>query len=252
MKKINESEKKKINLGIEFLRFILSLWIVFLHCSKIKKHHQKYVYKGFHVPTFILISFYFYFPYISKRDISKIISRFQRLLIPYILWPIILLFINILHNFNISMFYSIGVIHIKFLFIQLLIGSTIHNIFWFQFNLLYISLFLTIISFIFTKNVIKIFIFIGIISFYFHISRLNYKVVNNFKKIIFRNNLGSIIELMPIAINGCILGSINFLSRINNSSLYLNFYLSLILIILFEYKIFFLKFDFTFPLLFCS
>ena len=91
-------EKKEIqiniNLGIEILRLILSFWIVIAHCSYIKINHIKYLGRHFHVPTFFLIAFFFYFRLFSERLISKIISRFERLLVPYLIWPIIVLIIN--------------------------------------------------------------------------------------------------------------------------------------------------------------
>ena len=128
---------KSINFGIELLRFILCLWIVIIHCSKAKKEHKKYLRRGFHVPTFILISFYFYYPMIRNRIITKIISRFQRILIPYFLWSIIRFMINI-NNFLIEAF-SIGLTGKKLslydLYLQILTGSHFHKIFWFQFNL---------------------------------------------------------------------------------------------------------------------
>ena len=83
-----ENKIKQINIGVELLRFILCLWIVIVHCSDIKNEHKRYFAKGFHVPTFIFISFYFFYPILEGRDISKIILRFKRLLLPYILWPI--------------------------------------------------------------------------------------------------------------------------------------------------------------------
>ena len=101
---MKEKEKRNINLGIQILRFLLCLWVLIIHCSYIENRHKKYFGKGFHVPTFILLSFYFFYNNINRRNIPKIILRFQRLLIPYILWPIIILLVN---NFLIS-FFSVG------------------------------------------------------------------------------------------------------------------------------------------------
>ena len=239
--KSNEIVNKNRNLGIEILRFILCFWIVFNHCSIIKKRHFKYLTRSFHVPTFILLSFFFCFHTISRRNIPKIISRFQRLLIPYIFWPIIVLLIN---NFLISKF-SIGQFRkkltIKDFIIQILIGAKYHLIFWFQFNLILSSLFFTIISFIFKKKFLKLLKLFGLVSFYLIISELNYKFFHicfsSYKKI-FLKNFGSLIELMPVAIIGCIFSSINLLSKIKNFSINFILFLIYTMIILFKFDIF--------------
>ena len=113
----------KINLGIEVLRSLLCFWIVIIHCSNLKKEHIKYLGKKFHVPTFILISFYFYYNTMSLRIETRIIARFQRLLIPYILWPIIILVSN---NFLIS-YFSVGQFDYRLtlhdFYIQILTGA---------------------------------------------------------------------------------------------------------------------------------
>ena len=94
------------NLGIQILRFLLCLWVVFVHCSHIKRQHEKIFKKGFHVPGFFMLAFYFFYPILYDRRINKIIQRFQRLLIPYILWPAIVIILNFIFNniFNIISF----------------------------------------------------------------------------------------------------------------------------------------------------
>ena len=57
--------EKKINLGIEVLRMILSFFIVVIHCcnshnSNLKILHFHSRYSPFYVPTFFLISFFFF------------------------------------------------------------------------------------------------------------------------------------------------------------------------------------------------
>ena len=97
--KMNENN---LNLGIEILRILLSFWVVTVHCYYSRNNYVKLFYKKikFHVPTFIFISFYFYYNKLSKRSINKIIQRFKRLLIPYIIWALlILLIILILYYF---------------------------------------------------------------------------------------------------------------------------------------------------------
>ena len=165
---------KSIHLGIELLRFILCLWVVIIHCSIVKSEFKKYLLKGFHVPTFVLISFYFYYPIIKNRFIIRIISRFQRILIPYILWPLLRLIIN---NFIVNDSQMKKKLTLYDFYLQILIGDKFHFVFWFQFNLIFLSLFLTIIAFIFKKK----FLIISVLGcFYSSVNLLN--VANNIPK----------------------------------------------------------------------
>ena len=162
---------------------------------------------------------------------------------------------NLFNNILLFLF-SFGqfqeLLSIKDFLIQILIGDRYHNIFWFQFNLLLTSLFLTIISFIFKQNLLKILISLGIISFYLTISRLNYNFF--FPYGFSGKNMGSIIELMPIAVIGCIFCSIDILSKIKHCSFFYHIILLLVIFILFQYDIFvgFPEFRFSNILLFSS
>ena len=230
-------ENRELNLGIEILRFLFSLWIVVLHCSIIRKEHKKYFNKGFHVPTFILLSFYFFYQILCKRDINKVVSRFQRLLIPYILWPLIILLLNniLLSIFSFAQFKT--KITFRAFYIQIVMASTYHVIFWFQFNLIFLTLFFSIISFIFKQNLLDIFLILGIISFFLIESQINYKIFFHFYGS-FGKNIGSIIELLPLAVIGCIYNSIKILSKIEYKSKFFNLLLSFLLFMLVKYNIF--------------
>ena len=232
---------KKINYGIEILRFFCCLWVVIVHCSNIKREHEKYIRRNLHVPTFIILSFYFYYRMICKREIKKVIFRFQRLLIPYIIYPSIILLIN---NFLHSIF-SFGQydknLTIKDFYVQILLGSQYYKIFWFQFNLIFSSLVFAIISFLFKNYLIYILEFLGIIAFYLHISGINFNFFKPYKGYPSGDNLGSLIELLPISVIGCIFNSLNLLLITKNFSKYFYFILTLILFILFKYDIFLYK-----------
>ena len=241
-----EKEIRVINYGLEILRVLLCLWIVIVHCAIPKKGHEKYLKKGFHVPTFILISFYFYYKTMSNRVINKIISRFQRLFIPYILWPIIIFIINNL----LFVLFSVGIVGDKLtfkdIFIQFLIGARYHGIFWFQFNLIFTSIYFTIISFIFKENTLKILQISGAISFYLNISGISFNFFKTFQWN-FSLNTGYIVELMPIAILGVIFGSINLIQKFKNCSL--TFFLLMIfsIYILFKYDLVYSPMGFKYP-----
>jgi fucose 4-O-acetylase-like acetyltransferase len=140
--------KQKIKLeGIQILRMLSCLWIVLIHCCKIRNNILKILLKKktFHVPIFLIISFYFFYDKLYLRSIKKIKIRFERLLIPYIIIPIIILILN---NF----FFVINgkSIYGKLTFFdfikQLIFGVGIHDIFWFLFYVIFLSTFFIIIA----------------------------------------------------------------------------------------------------------
>ena len=243
---IKTKEVSAVNLGLEILRVLLCLWIVIVHCAIPKKGHVKFLKKGFHVPTFILMSFYFYYRTISSRIINKITLRFQRLLIPYILWPLI---IFILNNSLFKVF-SVGIVenklNIKDIYIQILIGARYHGIFWFQFNLIFLSLYFTIISFIFKENMLEIIQISGAISFYLHISGINFNFFRAFNWA-FALNTGYIVELMPLAVFGIIFGSIRLLQKTKKCSLIFHLLMVFFLYVLFNYDLFISLKGFKYP-----
>ena len=234
----NDSEKEKsLNLGIQLLRSILCIWVLFSHCANIKKEHLQYFNKNFHVPTFFVLSFYFYYPVIYKRIKTKIIARFQRLLYPYFLWPI---FVFILHNL-LNTFTSLGQIKEKLsfreLYLQILTGSQYYRVFWFQFNLIFLSLCFTITSFIFKQKLLTFLEFIGIISLNFLFTNKNKKNFFHYKKHI-QMSIGRVNETLPLAVIGCIYSSINFLSKFENFALPTYFFLFYLIYLLFKFELF--------------
>lgn len=166
---IKYNNYKSINLGIQLLRMNLAFLIVIIHCHKKKdvdvgfmkfaQHNLK-----FYVPSFFVISFYFTYNIFSKRNIIKIKQRYIRILIPYIVWPIIFF---ILYNINISLNGKQEKDIYTKLYYQLLIGCGIHGVFWYLFNLILLSIFFMIIIIIFKKINLFIFFFYILLLYFF-------------------------------------------------------------------------------------
>lgn len=238
--------KNDFYTGISVLRAVLCYWVIIIHCVDIKINHIKYFTRHFHVPTFFLLSFYFYYPSVYNRNILKIKMRFQRLLYAYISWPfLIFVFNNILvmsSRFNTFFTYYT----LKDLYIQFLIGARCYNHFWFHFNLMFISLFFTIISFTAKKKLLIIVEFIGIISLYFHFSGLNFYIFYNLKYPT-NKTLGTLNELIPMAVFGCIFSSINLLLKLQNLNISFIFMFCFLLYLIFKYNIFFGPPGFLYP-----
>jgi len=151
-------DRQKINLeGIQILRMLLSLWIVLIHCCKIRNKILKKLLqdKGFHVPIFLIISFYFFYDKLYLRSINKIKIRFERLLIPYMIYPIIIVILNYIFFFNNNIKLQYGQLFFDFLK-QLIFGIGIHGIFWFQSFVIFLSVLFLIIAFIFKKHFLLI------------------------------------------------------------------------------------------------
>ena len=79
----------RINLGIELLRMILCLWVILFHYAGNKNKKKKFLKTFFHVPTFMIISFYLTNKIFFTQNIIKIKQRLERLIIPFIIIPII-------------------------------------------------------------------------------------------------------------------------------------------------------------------
>ena len=154
------------NYGLEIYRFILCFWVLLYHC--LKKTDSKlllnFITKMYHVPSFFFISFFFLFPTISGRNIQKMKIRLYRLLIPYILWPIITWSFN---NISFQIFKKSRFscfLPFSLLKEQLIVGRPIFAQLWFHFNLILLTILFFILSlFLKINNFFKIVEFIAIL-----------------------------------------------------------------------------------------
>ena len=157
-------KEKNTNFGIQILRVIFSFHILVFHCINKKKYNYKNIKTiindvSIDLGVFFIISFYYSYEIFTSKNIIKIKQRLIRLLIPYIIWPII---IFITSNFIYLIFRTKKYyIKQKLLYYQLLIGNGINNVFWFQFNLIIISLLFIIIIFLIKKRYLIYFGFNG-------------------------------------------------------------------------------------------
>jgi fucose 4-O-acetylase-like acetyltransferase len=210
------ADRQKINLeGIQILRMLLSLWIVLIHCCNIRNKILNKLLrdKGFHVPIFLIISFYFFYDKLYLRSINKIKLRFERLLIPYMIYPIIIIILN--HIFFVKNNIKYPYRQLFFYFIkQLIFGMGIHGIFWFQFFVIFLSVLFLIIAFIFKKNFLVILKLILIICYLLQYSGLVFEYFKKFKEKPNRY-FGSIVEIIPYTVTGLIFASYNLINKIN-------------------------------------
>lgn len=178
---------------------ILSYLIVQLHCYNINLTSNKILIflrhaAVFYVPTFFIISYYFSYNILFKKNILKMKLRLIRILIPYFLWPILFLLLNNIYKNKYK-------ITIRDLFVQLLTGKRIHIVFWFQCTLILTFIYICIIILIIKNNYLFIVQIIGIsgylyqcIHFYNHLfnnslHEISY-LIHNFHKVLFYAAIG--------------------------------------------------------------
>lgn len=166
--KINQLNKTQINIGIQILRMFLSYLVLQFHCYRISHTKNKIIIASYRahifcVPTFYVISYYFSYSILKNKNINKIKLRLKRIIIPYIIWPMLFYIIN--NNLS-----------IKNLFIQLLIGKRICNVFWFQCILILSFILLSIITLILRNNFVFIFQLFGIAGYIY----INFHYYYNF------------------------------------------------------------------------
>lgn len=240
-------ENKNKNLGLEILRTILCFWVVMIHCSRSNNFFLKYFFKKkFHVPTFMIISFYFFFKNISLGKINKIKERIIRITFPYIMWPLIIFIINnfFFKNFGLNIIQNN--LSLKKLLLQFLFGRVFYRIFWFQFNLIFLTLLFSIIYYLFINKFLFILQIFGIISYYFQYSYLNYNLFSKYQSFI-SYSLGTILEMLPFSIAGFTFGSINLILLLSSYRKRTIFFSLIIIIFLFKYDIFMLIKGFFYP-----
>lgn len=208
MEKININ--KKINYSLELLRLILAFWVVIHHCYK----YAYKLFKGtFHVPIFMLMSFYFYYNTLKTKNSINIKKRFQRILFPYIIWPILLFICNniLFKLFGFSQYNTI--LLLKDLLLQLIFGMQYYIVFYYQFILIFLTALFTIISFLFHKNFVFISQILLIIAYFFQYSYWNLYIFKQYPSAI-KYSLGNILELLPFAVAGITLRYLDIIARL--------------------------------------
>jgi len=230
-------KRKNFNIGIEFLRIILSFLIVVYHVHSRKEKslvlNFTLYFLNFYTSTFFLMSFYFSFKSLSSKDINIIKERLQRIILPYIFWPIIIFLDKNIYNYinHQHMQYSIGN-----LIVQLIVGRKINDVFWFQFNLIFISTFIILVLLIFSKK--KSYYFLIIILFFsivFNYKGYNQKIFSLYNITIY-HSIGRLSIYYIYAIIGFFLGSYNILGKLQIYKFKINLFFPIFLYLFKEHK----------------
>ena len=230
-------KKITINYGLEILRMLMSFWIIMNHLYKPKnKIIQNIIIKHkFHVPTFVIISFFFLYNSLLTKKIKKYKERLERLLIPYIIYPILTYIINI------NLYYIFQIDSLKTslykLITQLILGRGLYGVLWFHFNLILITIFFYIISLIFKHNFLTFFQIVQIFSYIIQFSQINFKFFTRYNNII-KFSVGYFAETFPLAVTGLYIASLDIINKFKGKRMITLFFSIIFLFIFFKYNIF--------------
>lgn len=223
----------KINLGIQILRVILCFWVISFHTLNSRKINY-FLFnitktKFFHVPCFSFISFFFAYNIFSEINIYKVKQRLQRLIIPYIIWPLIFFFTNNIFDNNRK-------ISLNDLKIQFILGSQFMIPLWFLFSTIILTIIFFLLSYIFLDNFLFICHLLMVFSYmaqysYFH------KLFAIYKDNVRFSILGTF-SIFPICITGFTIASINFLKILKEYRIKILIFSYISIFFLFKYDIF--------------
>ena len=196
------SSIKKRNLGIELLRMFLCFRIVLLHYySSNNPYILKLKRNRFQVPCFFFISFYFLFPIFSERKYQKLKLRLERLLIPYIIHPILNWIINNIMFLVIKFNRYNRFLTLRDIKTQIMVGRGIYGVgvLWFHFNLLILTVFYFITSNFFKDYFLLIFQISALFSYAYQYSEINLRFFLMYSENI-SLTIGNLLETFPISI----------------------------------------------------
>ena len=226
------------NLGIEILRMILCFWVLSFHClNKDKINYVVYYFtktKFYHVPCFSFISFYYSSNIFLERNVEKIKRRLERLLIPYIIWPLLVFTID--NSLHLIFSAKIQAISFRDLQIQFIVGRQFMVPLWFLFGMVIQSILFFIISNIFKKYFLLItqllIIFSYIIEYNNQLTYFN-KYKNNVKLPILDT-----FSILPLSLLGLNIASLNIMTFFKNNLRTSFIFIYLMLYFFFRYEIF--------------
>ena len=233
--------KKPIrNLGIELLRMLLCFRIVLLHYYSSKNKFIKSLIRNrFQVSCFFFISFYFLYPTISSVNNKKIKIRLERLLIPYIIYPLVIWIINNIMFFVFKFNRYNRILTLNDLKTQIIVGRGIYGIgvLWFHFNLILFTLFFFIFSFILKNYFLTIFQTMALIAYILQYNGFNYQFFKKYTENIWLS-VGNFAETFPIAVSAFSIASINIKQILLNKRKKVFFFSMLFLYFISNYDIF--------------
>ena len=142
-------------------------------------------------------------------------SRLERLLVPFLIWPLFIWCFNNLLYLILKKNRFGRIISFRELFIQLITGRMFLIQLWFLFNLIFLSIFFYILSFLHWYMFFLILYFFSVICYAIQHYENNYILYLKFKDCI-AHSVGHIIISFPIAVTAFTFNKINLIIYLQN------------------------------------
>ena len=241
--KIKENHKKEklkrekfFNYGLALLKSYMAFLVLVSHCFNMKTTKNELLIKfttnrQLHVPSFFIMSFYFTYKTLLSLSLKKFLNRLMRLLIPYIIWPMIVIKINHYYNLNYRKRF-----HDTYddLILQLKWARRCLPQFWFQWNLIFHTIFFYVIIFIFRKH--SLFIFYILLLYAYYAQYTGYHINSYFSK--YPDVISYLFETLPLAVTGFTLGYYKIIDVFQNYKIKTFILSAIIYKIIADYNIF--------------
>ncbi len=235
----NSQIQNTFNFGIAFLKALLAFDVIRSHNFNIKSTKNKLLRfclrnRRIHVPSFFIISFFFMHKDFISFNINKYFKRIERLIIPYLIWPIIIWILNNLFNFFFKSTFPTSLTNLKY---QIFWGNDYIIQLWFQWDLITITILFYILLFLFKKNYLLIIQLLAILAYTLQYSGINRKFYISLRREK-KECLGRFAEVLPYTIAGFTLASLGIIKKLNNCKLKTYIFSVLIYFLIEKYSIF--------------
>ena len=191
------SVNKEYKVGVAILRFYMAFMVVCTHLggkALFELGGLFYTFQGFHVPTFMMLSFVLCGQYYLEPTKEGMLKRLLRIVIPFITWGVLaFLFGLILWDLS-----------FKDLLWQLFSGFPVNTPLWYLVDMLWISILFWIIRLLSNRKIFIIIIsFLAVFSIVAQYTGLNLLMFGELTYNI-KWTLGRVIEMIPYATIGII------------------------------------------------
>jgi hypothetical protein len=126
---------------------------------------------------------------------------------------------------------------LKDLVLQLIFGFKYQVVFYYQFNLILLSIIFTFISILFNEKIIIIFQTLLIVSYFLQYSIWNKYIFKKYSLVI-RIPLGSFLELLPFAVSGITLHYLEVITKLKKNRKLSIFFIESIIFLILKYDVF--------------